>query len=252
MPLGGLDLRRLDPECALSLRSMAGKIAHDMNNMLVPLAAYPELLRCFVEGQDEATGYIDSMEKALDGITCFMRRLLALSGRDRGERVVHDMNDMAVAAASVVSEVCPGIAVECSRGGETAAILCDIESLDMAVREICSNAFEAMPSGGKLRISTGLKSESGGRTSTCGLLVPAGEYAWLRVQDSGHGMSEGEMSSLFCPLESAKHRGGRRGAGMGLSLVWVTVRDHGGHIDVSSGKEGTTVSVSLPTMREGV
>jgi CheY-like chemotaxis protein len=116
------------------------------------------------------------------------------------------------------------------------------------VMNLVSNAAEAMPKGGRLRIETHnrrLESPATGYET-----MPPGDYAVLVVSDTGIGISVDDMERIFEPFYSKKVMG-RSGTGLGMAVVWGTVKDHRGYIDVSSREgAGTTFTLCFPVTRE--
>jgi two-component system cell cycle sensor histidine kinase/response regulator CckA len=120
--------------------------------------------------------------------------------------------------------------------------------LSKTIMNLVSNAAEAMPEGGAISISTLSryvdKPINGYETIT------PGEYVSLTVADTGTGISPGEVNKIFEPFYSKKVMG-RSGTGLGMSVVWGTVKDHHGYIDVTSTLEkGTTFILYFPVTRQ--
>jgi CheY-like chemotaxis protein len=122
--------------------------------------------------------------------------------------------------------------------------------LSKTIMNLVSNAAEAMPDGGPIRITTETcyidKSQRGYDT------VEEGEYVWLRVSDSGVGISPEDLERIFEPFYTKKTMG-RSGTGLGMAVVWGTVKDHKGYIDVQSNLgEGTEFTLYFPITRQEV
>jgi CheY-like chemotaxis protein len=116
--------------------------------------------------------------------------------------------------------------------------------LHKVLMNLVSNGSEAMPAGGLLSIST----ENRALTEPLNRyeLIPAGDYAVLQVKDSGTGISPNDLERIFEPFFTKKVMG-RSGTGLGMAVVWGTVKDHGGYIDLESTEgEGTVFRLYFP------
>jgi CheY-like chemotaxis protein len=120
--------------------------------------------------------------------------------------------------------------------------------LGKVLANLVSNAAESMPLGGEVIIRTCNRYLD--RPLRGYVDVKAGDYAVLSVADTGQGISEEDMRRIFEPFYTKKVMG-RSGTGLGLAVVWGTVKDHGGYIDVESRLgEGTTFSLYFPVTRD--
>jgi len=120
--------------------------------------------------------------------------------------------------------------------------------LSKVIMNLVSNAAEAMPAGGEVQIST--QNLYVDRLGAGNEPLTEGEYVMVRVADQGVGISGREIERIFEPFYTTKVMG-RSGTGLGMSVVWGTVEDHNGYIDIRSevGK-GTTFSLYFPVTRE--
>jgi two-component system, cell cycle sensor histidine kinase and response regulator CckA len=120
--------------------------------------------------------------------------------------------------------------------------------LSKTLMNLVSNAAEAMPEGGKISISTANLTTD---NSIMGYdRIEAGDYVTLAVSDSGIGISLEDRDKIFEPFYSKKVMG-RSGTGLGMAVVWGTVKDHGGHIDLKSAVgKGTTFTLYFPATRQ--
>jgi signal transduction histidine kinase len=119
--------------------------------------------------------------------------------------------------------------------------------LSKTLMNLVANAADAMPSGGRMTIATGNtyvdKVHQGYEP------IPEGEYAVLEVSDQGIGMSSSDLERIFEPFYTKKSMG-RSGTGLGMSVVWGTVKDHDGFIDIQSEEgSGTTFKLYFPASR---
>ena len=122
--------------------------------------------------------------------------------------------------------------------------------LRKSVMNLVSNAAEAMPYGGDIHISTMNSRLEKSSAEEKGL--EPGDYALLMVADTGIGMDETDLSRIFEPFYTKKKMG-KSGTGLGMAVVWGTVQDHKGHIDVSSYPEkGSTFFLRFPSTRDAL
>jgi len=120
--------------------------------------------------------------------------------------------------------------------------------LSKALMNLVTNAAEAMPAGGKIVVSS---CNSYLDTSWQGYeVIPEGEYVCLSVEDNGVGISSEDLHRIFEPFYTKKKMG-RSGSGLGMTVIWATVKDQGGYIDLHSKEgEGTRIDIYLPATRD--
>jgi CheY-like chemotaxis protein len=112
---------------------------------------------------------------------------------------------------------------------------------------LVSNAAEALPEGGEILISTA--TQYLGRSIKCNEIVKEGDYVNLKISDNGIGISPQDIEKIFEPFFTKKKLG-RSGTGLGMAVVWDTVQNHNGYIDVHSLEDmGTTINIYLPATR---
>ena len=171
-------------------------------------------------------------------------RLLAFSRRQTLDprptdlnRLVADMEDL------VRRSIGPGVALEIVAAPGLWSTLVDPPQLDNALLNLCINARDAMPEGGRLTIETANVVLSGRAAKTHDL--PAGRYVTLRVADTGAGMPAEVLARAFDPFFTTKPLG--TGTGLGLSMVYGFVRQSGGQVRITSEPgAGTSVRIHLP------
>ncbi|MBN1614887.1 MAG: PAS domain S-box protein [Deltaproteobacteria bacterium] len=235
-----------------ALGLLAGGVAHDLNNILSGIVSYPEVL---LMGEDLSPKLRRSIEIIQD------------SG-NRAAKVVGDLITVARGVASSkepvnlndVVQTCfelpeyeklkrahPSIEVQTAFEEDLLNIYGSTLHLQKAVTNLLTNAMEAIGGhNGLIRIATSnryLDKALKGYDD-----VHIGEYVVLTIADDGPGISPDDLGRIFEPFYSKKIMG-RSGTGLGLTLVWNTVQEHDGYIDVSSGSEGTTFTLYFPVSR---
>ena len=237
-------------ERMMSLGVLAGGVAHDLNNILGPMVAYPDLLmKKFPEESREYEDLVEikhSAERALDVV----RDLLTLARRGKFESSLLEPNGIiqGYMRSPSFTDLCaryPKVTVHTNFASDLHAIAGSSNQLMKAVMNLAMNAFEAMPEGGTLTIDTAnvaLDKELMGYEA-----IPVGAYVMIRVSDTGLGIHPGILGKIFEPFYSSKKLG-RSGSGLGLAVVYGVIRDHMGYIDVDSVLErGTTFSLYIPS-----
>ena len=246
--------RRLEEELHQSRKMdaigrLAGGVAHDFNNVLTAITCYSEiLLGAFEEADDRRTDVLE-IKKAARRAAALTGQLLAFSRRQVLQPRILDLNlvvdDMQRLLARMIGE---DIQLTIKHDTEPQTVRADPGQLGQVVMNLAVNARDAMPSGGELILATGGATLETPLAHTHGV-VPPGDYATLRVTDSGHGMSDAVLAHLYEPFFTTKEKG--RGTGLGLSTVYGIVSQSAGHIVVTSTEGGgSTFTVYLPRVQE--
>jgi len=236
-----------------AIGTLAGGVAHDLNNILSGIVSYPELLLLDLPDGSPLKGPIETIQKSGQRATAIVQDLLTLARRGVATMKAIDLNRVVTEYLSSpeFTKLCsfhPHVTVESRLTSDLLIIAGSPVHLSKTVMNLVSNAAEAMPDGGKITITT----ENRYVDRPLGTYddVTEGEYAVLTVNDTGIGISPEDRQQIFEPFYTKKIMG-RSGTGLGMAVVWGTVKDHKGHIDVASvEKEGTTFTIYLPINRE--
>jgi hypothetical protein len=228
--------------------TLASGIAHDFNNVLCSILGYASLLR---EGAP-AEGPVDRSSRAIEEAAVrgseLTRRLLGMAMETPGETTSVDVGAVLADCARIARETFDRrieVVVEAAAGlprvrGRTS-------DLHQAVLNLCINARDAMPRGGRLRLAAA--ASPGGPGGQAGA-APTGPWVRIDVEDQGEGMDEATTLRIFEPFFTTKQRG--KGTGLGLYMVYTSVQAHGGAVDVeSSPGRGTTFRIHLPAETAG-
>ncbi len=235
------------------LGRLAGGVAHDLNNILSGIVGYPDLLLVDLPEASPLREPLHTIRQAGERAAGIVEDLLTLTRRGVQLNEVLSLN-------SVVEEYlrAPEFMQARLRHGAI-QVMTQLEPdllnlrgsalhLSKVVMNLVSNAMEAMPDGGTLTIST--RNTYVDRTLVGYETVREGEYVVLEVRDTGTGMSEKDRARIFEPFYTRKVMG-RSGTGLGLTVVWGSVCDHNGYIDVESAEgEGSAFTIYLPATRE--
>jgi PAS domain S-box-containing protein len=227
-----------------SIGRLAGGVAHDFNNLLAVITGYNSVLLAKTKPSDPAYTGLVEIGKAAEKGAELTHRLLTFSRRQAPRAEPLDLSALIAADEQMVRRLI-GEDIQLITRLEPSLDLvrADTGQLRQVLLNLVVNAWDAMPNGGKLTISTSNRELGDKEANRAG--ASPGRYVELAVADTGSGMTKEVMSHLFEPFYTTKEQG--KGTGLGLSTVFGIVRKHGGHIDVKStpGK-GTRFKILLP------
>ncbi|WP_202910807.1 ATP-binding protein [Teichococcus vastitatis] len=226
---------------------LTGGLAHDFNNLLTGVIGSLELLETrLMQGRTQDLGrYVRTAQGAAERAAALTHRLLAFSRRQTLDPKPTDINRLIRGMEELVRRtVGPAIEVEpVVTAGGLWPTLVDPGQLENALLNLCINARDAMPDGGKITIETGNRwlDERAARERD----VPPGQYVSLCVSDTGTGMAPEVIEKAFDPFFTTKPIG--QGTGLGLSMIYGFVRQSGGQVRIYSELgQGTMVCLYLP------
>jgi len=238
-----------------ALGLLAGGVAHDLNNILSGLVSYPELVLLQLPEESHLRKHILTIMKSGERASAIVDDLLTLARRGVAVSRPLNLNNEVTAYLNSpehlkLKEAYPQIHYEAILERDLLNIMGSPVHLEKTIMNLVSNAAEAMPAGGTIVIGTAnqyVDKPVQGYDD-----VHEGDYVTLSVSDTGNGISPEDRCRIFEPFYSRKFMG-RSGTGLGLSVVWGTVRDHSGYIDIrSSPGTGTTFNLYFPVTREGI
>jgi len=235
-----------------SLGVLAGGVAHDLNNILGPLVAYPEIIRMDLTPDSPIHEHLQKIEGSAQRAVGVVQDLLTMARRGRYEMLPMNINDAIedylyspdfANIKKKFSDVKLGIQLDKSisliHGSQT--------HISKVIMNLIINALEAMPRGGLLTIKTVeqyINKLAGGFDN-----IEAGEYVIMTVSDTGLGIEENDIKRLFEPFYTKKEMG-RSGSGLGLAIVYGVMKDHNGYVDViSKVNQGSQFLVYLPVLK---
>lgn len=248
-----LELRLQRAEKMEALGTMAGGVAHDLNNVLGVIVGYSEMLFHALEKPGPTRTQAMQIMKGGQRAASIVHDLLTLARRGVPNRKVLNLNNIVkdFQELSEFTTLCSShaeVRVEACLEADLLNISASPVHIVKSLMNLVLNAFEAMPNGGNLTIRTANlypdKPIYGYDE------VQEGDYVVLSVSDTGEGISEPDLKHIFEPFYTRKAMG-RSGTGLGLAVVWGTVKDHQGYINVESEKgKGTTFKLYFPVTRE--
>ncbi len=235
--------------------TLAAGVAHDLNNILGGVVSYPELLTIDMPDSNPLKGPLLTIKKAGEKAAAIVQDLLTLARR--GVSVNEVLNLNTIISDFLKSPECenilsfhPNIEMDINLDEGLFNISGSGFHLSKIIMNLVSNSAEAMPYGGRIQISTEnkyLDKPVSGYEN-----IKEGEYVTLTVSDTGEGIPEADLIKIFEPFYTKKKMG-RSGTGLGMTVVWGTVKDHNGYIDIRSAENrGTTIRLYFPASRENV
>ncbi len=226
---------------------LASGVAHDFNNLLSVINGYCEIMGGKIAGVPEALKDLEEIHRAGLKASAIARQILEFSRRQDMEIKVINFNTLIREIAEILRRI-EGDAVELELrlDSDLGNARIDPTQFQQVLLNLCFNAREAMPHGGKLTIRT-CNHQVTASTDQETTGIPSGHYAVMRVTDTGEGMDPETMKDIFRPFFTTK----LGGAGLGLATSLGIIRDRDGHIAVQSTPgEGTTFEVFLPETPE--
>jgi len=226
-----------------SLGVLAGGIAHDFNNLFQSLLGNITLAKMQIPESSEAFGFLANAEKAYQQGTKLTSRLIAFSTGGFGRRESIQPAELIKKAVLFQAAGATELEIKFDLADDLARVTVDAGQLEQVVHHLTMNAMEAMPTGGRLRVSAASETIA----PSAAISLAAGKYVKISFQDQGCGISKDILPRIFDPYFSTKPFGSKKGMGLGLSLCETIAKKHGGAITVeSSPGGGATFHVYLP------
>lgn len=234
-----------------TLGRIAGGIAHDINHLLAGILGHASLLKS-VPSEDPRIGKaVERIENAAERGAQLTRQLLGFARKGPLEHLPVDLNRLVEETSDLASRTFPEhVAVIQEKADDLPPVVGDATQLGQCLMNLCINARDAMPGGGTITFST-RKTLRQEEVRERDYRIPAGLYATVIVTDQGEGMNEATLQRIFDPFFMTREW--RKGTGLGMSLVYGTVKNHGGFITVDSAPgKGTSIRIDLPTREEKI
>jgi PAS domain S-box-containing protein len=227
-----------------ALGTLAGGVAHDLNNALAPILLAIGLLRD-IEAAPGDADLLETMQQSADRAARLVRQMLMFSKGTDGPRVPVPLGDVVLDIERLVHQSFPKhIHLDVRVADDVPDVLGDPTQLSQVVLNLCINARDAMPREGRLVLDVGAVSLT---TATAARMLDgrAGRFVRLSVRDTGVGIPPELIDRIFEPFFTTK--GPELGTGLGLSTSLGIVRSHGGFLHVTSTPNlGTEFQVFLP------
>jgi PAS domain S-box-containing protein len=232
-----------------SIGTLAGGIAHDLNNLLAPIVMGVELLR-MRENDPGTARVIDTIDRSARRGTDLVKQVLSFARGVEGARVAVHLGHIVREIEGITQTTFPkSISFHSDIPKDIRLVQGDPTQLNQVLLNLCVNARDAMAEGGRLTIKVRDTEIDESAAAMYRETVKPGHYVCLEVSDTGCGMTPEHVERLFEPFFTTKAPG--KGTGLGLSTVLGIVRSHGGFLQVQSEKgRGSTFKVYLPAQVE--
>jgi signal transduction histidine kinase/ActR/RegA family two-component response regulator len=233
------------------LGRLAGGVAHDLNNVLSGIVSYPDLLLMDLPPESNMQKPLENIKKAGVRAAAIVQDLLTLARRGISVKENVQLNDIVTTYLQSLEFITlqqnyPDVTVQTDLAANLQILSGSSVHLEKAVMNLLVNSFEAIENTGTIQIITEnrrVDSPIKGYDTT----VP-GNYIVLTVSDDGVGIPQEKLDMIFEPFYSSKILG-LSGTGLGMTVVWGTVKDHDGYLDVKSYVgSGTSISVFIPAL----
>lgn len=228
-----------------SIGTLAGGIAHDLNNILSPVMLGVDMLR-LRDPDTETARWLDIIKENAERGADLVKQVLTFARGMAGDRVTVQLKHIIKDFVGTLKETLPRtIDVKFDIEPELGTISADPTQMHQVLMNICINARDAMPTGGTLKIVAKNVSidENFARMN---IDAKPGDFVLLSISDTGTGMTREVVSRIFDPFFTTKEIG--KGTGLGLSTTLTIVKSHGGFLDVYSEPDrGSQFSVYLPS-----
>ncbi|UCF92561.1 MAG: PAS domain S-box protein [Desulfobacterales bacterium] len=236
-----------------AIGTLAGGVAHDLNNILSGIVSYPELLLMDLKEDSPLREPILTIQKSGEKAAAIVQDLLTLARRGVAATEVVNLN--AIVLEYLLSPVHtklklihPHVEVVQNLNPHLLNVIGSPVHLSKTVMNLVSNAAEAMPDGGRITITTANRHVDKLQNGYDD--VATGDYVTLTIADVGIGIGAADLERIFEPFYTKKAMG-RSGTGLGMAVVWGTVKDHKGFIDIQSREgQGTEITLYFPVTRK--
>jgi two-component system, cell cycle sensor histidine kinase and response regulator CckA len=225
--------------------TMAGGIAHDFNNLLMGIQGLTSLVMVDIDPADPHIEHLKEIEECVKSAADLTNQILGFARGGKYEVKPTDLNELIESNSQMFGRTKKEITIykEYQKSAWTVAV--DQGQIGQVLMNLFVNAWQAMPGGGELSITTTNITLDDNNVKP--FQVKAGKYVKLSVADTGLGMDEETQARIFEPFFTTKEMG--RGTGLGLATVYGIINNHDGFIEVSSKKgEGTIFNIYFPAI----
>ena len=228
---------------------LAGGVAHDLNNILSGIVTYPEMMMYQLPDDSPLCSQLKVIQDSGARASAIIADLLTVARGVASNRKTSNLNDLVKRFLKTpeyknLANSHPEIRVTQSLHEEGVYIFCSDIHIQKSIMNLLFNAFEALEqNNGAIILSTQCRNLT--ETECRTLNLKEGSYGILSIADTGPGISARQKEHIFEPFYTKKKMG-RSGTGLGLTVVWNTVVEHEGAIDIQTSEEGTTFSLYLP------
>jgi PAS domain S-box-containing protein len=226
-----------------ALGTLAGGIAHDLNNTLVPILSLSKMVAARLPEGGEDREDLETITFASERARDLLQQILAFSRKQSVMMAPTDPASVVRRTVQMIRATAPGTVKIVERIEEVPQIMADGGQLQQVIVNLVTNGIQAIDNGGG-QVTVGVATAD---PETAGDIGPA---VVLTVSDTGHGMDAATLERIFEPFYTTKRVG--EGTGLGLSVAHGIISEHGGRIDVASAPgKGAVFTVVMPMMQPG-
>ncbi len=248
-----LEARLFQAEKMEAIGTLAGGVAHDLNNILSGIVTYPDLLLLEMSPANPQYRTLHTIKQSGERAAAIVQDLLTLARRGVMDFKSVKINDIITRYTQSPDYLqygfeYPDIQVVFNLKQDVLPVFGSDSHLSLVVMNLIVNGVESISGAGNVTVTT----------ETCYLEtslrlyeeVQPGEYVTLTISDSGMGIDQKDIDRIFEPFYTTEKMGGRSGTGLGMAVVWGVIHDHKGYIDCSSDLgRGTTFTIYFPVFR---
>ena len=229
-----------------AIGTLAGGIAHDFNNLLMGILGNASLVLSELAPDSPHADRLKSIEDSVRSAAALTRQLLGFARGGKYEVKPTDINEMVENTIRIFGRTRKQIDIQTAYQQDVWRVAVDRGQMEQVLLNLFINAWQAMPGGGTLSIDTSNQKVGKHGIKTDLNSIPGGDYAKIRVADTGVGMDAETMQRIFEPFFTTKEMS--RGTGLGLASVYGIVKHHGGYVEVASESgRGAAFSIYLPS-----
>ncbi|MCH7820193.1 MAG: PAS domain S-box protein [Candidatus Marinimicrobia bacterium] len=237
-----------------SLGLLAGGVAHDLNNIIGPIMAYPDLIKINLSEGKAVDEELDIIRSSAQRAADVIADLLALTRRGKYKMEPIELNELIndyliPAEWKSTKELYPEVKPDIQLSEDRLLFKGSKAHLPKVIMNLIINSCESMREGGTLTITSSSINIEDGKFND--IDIPQGRYNLLTIEDQGEGILEENISKIFDPFFTTKMNTAKSGTGLGLSVVYNVLKDHGAYIDVESKLGiGSKFSIYFPETTE--
>ncbi len=233
---------------------MAGGVAHDLNNILSGVVSYPDLLLMQLSENSDMQRPLEVIRESGQRAAEVVADLLTVAQGIAGSREVQSLNTLVSEylnspEGTKMLSMFPDVQIKTDLTRDLFNISCSPVHIKKCLMNLLTNAAEAVSGCGMIRIET--RNQYVDKPVAENQYMEIGEYAVVRIADTGQGIDGEDINHIFEPFYTKKVMG-RSGTGLGLAIVWNTMQDHGGAVTVSSNAQGTAFELYFPITRKNL
>lgn len=224
---------------------LSSGIAHDFNNMLLPIIGYADMVLSRLPEESSNVFELKEIRRAAEQAATLTRQLLAFSRKQVVKKSIFDVNEALHSMSSMLSRIIgEDIKMAMQLAPDLLAIQADAVQLEQIIMNLCVNARDAMPGGGSILIRTRNINTQAEAIALCNGQKASGDFIRISVTDTGNGIPPEIADRIFEPFFTTK---GVEGTGLGLSVIYGILMEHGGGISLESvPQRGTTFHIHFP------